>query len=63
MTCLRLPGDRVTTSLGEMRHHAMEFYAGLLGAEKCNMECWQELLEGLSNLILSLGRGVYLFSK
>ena len=37
MTCLKLPGGRVTTSPGEMRTHAVSFYADLFGAEQCSM--------------------------
>ena len=51
MTCLKLPGGRVTTSPGEMRTHAVSFYADLFGAEQCSMECREELLEGLPQLI------------
>ena len=51
MTCLKLPGGRVTTSPGEMRTHAMDFYADLFEAEQCSMECREELLEGLPQLI------------
>ncbi|KAK5852457.1 hypothetical protein PBY51_023924 [Eleginops maclovinus] len=49
-TCLKLPGARVTTSLGEMRSHAMSFYDDLFGAQQCSMECREELLEGLPQL-------------
>ncbi|XP_056464841.1 RAC-gamma serine/threonine-protein kinase-like [Gadus chalcogrammus] len=51
MTCLKLPGGRVTTSPGEMWTHAIDFYADLFGAEQCSMECREELLEGLPQLI------------
>ena len=51
MTCLKLPDGRVTTSPSEMRTHAMDFYADLFGAEQCSMECREELLEGLPQLI------------
>jgi len=50
MTCLKLPGGRVTTSPGEMRSHAVDFYTELFGAECCSMECREELLEGLPQL-------------
>lgn len=33
MTCLKLPGGRVTTDPGEIRSHAVEFYADLFRAE------------------------------
>ena len=50
MTCLKLPGGRVTTDPGEMRRHAVEFYSGLFGAEDCDVHCTEELLEGLPQL-------------
>uniref|UniRef100_A0A8D3BRM1 Reverse transcriptase domain-containing protein n=1 Tax=Scophthalmus maximus TaxID=52904 RepID=A0A8D3BRM1_SCOMX len=50
MTCLQLPGGRVTTSPGEMRSHAVGFYANLFGAEECSKECREELLDGLPQL-------------
>ena len=50
MTCLKLPGGRVTTNPGEMRSHAMNFYADLFRAEPCSMECREDLLEGLPQL-------------
>ncbi|KAI3375076.1 hypothetical protein L3Q82_021594 [Scortum barcoo] len=50
MTCLELPGGRVTTSPGEMRGHATDFYSGLFGAEQCSMQCCGEPLEGLPQL-------------
>ncbi|KAF1375259.1 hypothetical protein PFLUV_G00237720 [Perca fluviatilis] len=52
MTCLQLPGGRVTTSPGEMRSHAMVFYADLFGAQQCSMQSREELLEGLPQLSL-----------
>lgn len=52
MTCLKLPGGRVTTNPGEMRSHAMSFYSDLFGAEPCRMDCRGELLEGLPKLNL-----------
>ena len=51
MTFLKLPGGRVTTSPGEMRTHAVNFYADFFGAEQCSMECREELLEELPQLI------------
>ena len=51
MTCLEHPGDRVTTSPGEIRTHAMDFYADPFGTEQCSMECREELGEGLPQLI------------
>ena len=41
----------MTTSPGEMRTHSMDFYTDLFGAEQCHMECREELLEGLPQLI------------
>lgn len=52
MTCLKLPGGRVTTDPGEIRNHAVKFYAEfyLFRAEQCSMSCREELLEGLPQL-------------
>ena len=50
MTCLKLPGGRVTTDPGEMRKHAVEYYTGLFAAEDCDEHCATELLEGLPQL-------------
>uniref|UniRef100_H3C2D2 BTB domain-containing protein n=1 Tax=Tetraodon nigroviridis TaxID=99883 RepID=H3C2D2_TETNG len=50
MTCLKLPGGRVTTSLSEIRSCAMDFYTELFGAEYCSLEGRGELLEGLPQL-------------
>ena len=47
MTCLKLPRGRVTTSLVEMRSHAMDLYVDLFEAEQCSMEFREELLERL----------------
>ena len=46
VTCLELPGGRVTTSPHEMRSHAMDFYTNLFGDEQCRMVGCEELLEG-----------------
>lgn len=50
MTCLKLPGRRVTINPGEIRNHAVNFYADLFRAEQCSMVCPEELLEGLPQL-------------
>lgn len=50
MTCLKLPGGRVTPDPGEIRSHAVEFYADLFRAEQCSMDCREELLEGFPQL-------------
>ena len=50
MTCLELPGGRVTTSPDEMRSHAMDFYTKLFAEEQCSMEGREELLKGLPQL-------------
>ncbi|KAJ3605708.1 hypothetical protein NHX12_027752 [Muraenolepis orangiensis] len=46
MSCLKLPGGRVTSSPGEMRNHAMDFYTNLFGGEQCSIEGREEILEG-----------------
>uniref|UniRef100_A0A671WHQ0 Reverse transcriptase domain-containing protein n=1 Tax=Sparus aurata TaxID=8175 RepID=A0A671WHQ0_SPAAU len=50
MTCLELPGGRVTTDPEEMRSHASDFYTNLFGRESCSMDSFRELLEGLPQL-------------
>ncbi|KAJ3610842.1 hypothetical protein NHX12_022932 [Muraenolepis orangiensis] len=50
MSCLKLPGGRVTSSPEEMRDHAMDFYADLFGGEQCSIEGREEILEGLPQL-------------
>lgn len=37
-TSLERPRERVTTSLGETRSHAMDFYVDLFGAEQLSIE-------------------------
>ncbi|KAJ3611229.1 hypothetical protein NHX12_021245, partial [Muraenolepis orangiensis] len=50
MSCLKLPGGRVTSSPEEMRDHAMDFYTNLFGGEQCSIEGREEILEGLPQL-------------
>uniref|UniRef100_A0A3Q3ERM5 Reverse transcriptase domain-containing protein n=1 Tax=Labrus bergylta TaxID=56723 RepID=A0A3Q3ERM5_9LABR len=50
LTCLKLPGGRITADPKEMSSHAMQFYEDLFGAESCSQECRRELLEGLPQL-------------
>ncbi|KAJ3581932.1 hypothetical protein NHX12_004282 [Muraenolepis orangiensis] len=50
MSCLKLPGGRVTSSPEEMRDHAMDFYTNLFGGEQCSTEGREEILEGLPQL-------------
>ncbi|KAJ3586247.1 hypothetical protein NHX12_012647 [Muraenolepis orangiensis] len=50
MSCLKLPGGRVTSSPEEMRDHAMDFYTDLFGGEQCSIEGREEILEGLPQL-------------
>ncbi|KAJ3614016.1 hypothetical protein NHX12_017593, partial [Muraenolepis orangiensis] len=50
MSCLKLPGGRVTSSPEEMRNHAMDFYTDLFGGEQCSIEGREEILEGLPQL-------------
>ncbi|KAJ3590370.1 hypothetical protein NHX12_008322 [Muraenolepis orangiensis] len=50
MSCLKLLGGRVTSSPGEMRNHAMDFYTDLFGGEQCSIEGREEILEGLPQL-------------
>ena len=40
----------MSTSSSVMRTNATDFYVHLFGAERCNMECYGELLEGLPQL-------------
>ncbi|KAJ3583897.1 hypothetical protein NHX12_015394 [Muraenolepis orangiensis] len=50
MSCLKLPGGRVTSSPEEMRDHAMDFYTNLFGGQQCSTEGREETLEGLPQL-------------
>lgn len=50
LTCLKLPGGRVTTDPAEIRSHAVKFYADLSRAEQCNMAYREEHLEFLPQL-------------
>ncbi|KAJ3590726.1 hypothetical protein NHX12_008675, partial [Muraenolepis orangiensis] len=50
MSCLKLPGGRVTSSPEEMRDHAMDFYTNLFGGEQCSIEGREEILDGLPQL-------------
>ncbi|KAK2897108.1 hypothetical protein Q8A73_013488 [Channa argus] len=50
MTCLKLPGGRLTSNPSEMRRHAVDFYSDLFSAEDCNMEHREKLLDGLPQL-------------
>ncbi|KAJ3599425.1 hypothetical protein NHX12_033388 [Muraenolepis orangiensis] len=50
MSCLKLPGGRVTSSPEEMRDHAMDFSTDLFGGEQCSIEGREEILEGLPQL-------------
>ncbi|KAJ3599422.1 hypothetical protein NHX12_033385 [Muraenolepis orangiensis] len=50
MSCLKLPGGRVTSSPEEMRDHAMDFSTNLFGGEQCSIEGREEILEGLPQL-------------
>ncbi|KAJ3615285.1 hypothetical protein NHX12_018853, partial [Muraenolepis orangiensis] len=58
MSCLKLPGGRVTSSPGEMRNHAMDFYTDLFGLspeEKAalDLELTLEELTGAVNQMAS----------
>ncbi|KAJ3609348.1 hypothetical protein NHX12_023871 [Muraenolepis orangiensis] len=50
MSCLKLPGGRVTSSPEEMRDHAMDFYTNIFGGEQCSIEGREEILEGFPQL-------------
>ena len=50
MTCLELPGGRVTTCPNEMRSHAVDFYTKLFAEEQFDMEGREEILEALPQL-------------
>ncbi|KAJ3599771.1 hypothetical protein NHX12_033727 [Muraenolepis orangiensis] len=52
MSCLKLPGGRVTSSPGDMRDHTMDFYTDHFRGEQCSIEGREEILEGLPQLSL-----------